>query len=92
MTLLIPPMPTITRQGSRRAAAMLALLGAIACSSGCQLLYDTKVADSQRDCEKLVTQTDVTDCRRRLQAQQEAFRRSQDDKAKADKAAAAPAR
>lgn len=72
-----------------RGTALLALLAAC---SGCQLLYDTRLADSQRDCEKLVMQSDVNDCRRRLQAQQDAFRRSQDDKAKADKAAAAASR
>ena len=66
-----------------RGATTLALL---ACTSACQLLYDSKMADSQRDCEKLVMQADVTDCRRRLQAQQDAFRRSQEDKAKADRA------
>ena len=68
-----------------RIAATLALL---ASTSACQLLYDTRLADSQRDCEKLVMQSDVNDCRRRLQAQQDAFRRSQEDKARAEKAAA----
>lgn len=77
------------RRSPCRITLMLALLAGI---SGCQVLYDTKLADSQRDCEKLVMQSDVNDCRRRLQAQQDAFRRSQDDKAKADKAAIAAAR
>ena len=85
-------MPTPTSRLGRRAAALLALLGTWVGSSGCQLLYDTKLADSQRDCEKLVMQSDVSECRRKLQVQQDAWRRSQDDKAKTDKPAAAPAR
>ena len=72
-----------------RISAALALL---ASSAGCQLLYDAKLADSQRDCEKLTMQSDVNDCRRRLQAQQDAFRRAQDDKVRAEKATAAASR
>ena len=86
MTSSTPPSTAITLQRGRRAIAMLAWLGCLAGTGGCQLLYDTRLADSLRDCDKLAMQSAVTDCRRRLQAQQDAFRRSQEDKAKADRA------
>lgn len=91
LTLLssLKPMRCRPLQSLCQGTALLALL---ASASGCQLLYDSKLADSQRDCEKLVMQTDVTDCRRRLQAQQDAFRRSQEDKTRADRAAPAASR
>lgn len=92
MTLPTLPMTDLTAQAGGRAATLLALLAGPASTSGCQLLYDSKLADSQRDCEKRVMQTDVTDCRRSLQAQQDAFRRRQDDKAKAGRAAPAASR
>lgn len=76
----------------RYACRITLLLALLACTSGCQLLYDTKLADSQRDCEKGVMQSDVSDCRRKLQAQQDAFRRSQEGKAKADRATAPASR
>ena len=76
----------------RHACRCAALLALLAGTSGCQLLYDTQLADSRRDCEKLVMQSDVNDCRRRLQAQQDAFRRSQEDKARAERAAAPASR
>ena len=92
MTFSTLPSTAITLQRGRRAIAMLAWLGCLAGTGGCQLLYDTRLADSLRDCDKLAMQSAVSECRRKLQAQQDAFRRSQEGQAKADKAAATPAR
>ena len=92
MTLSTLPSTAITPQRGRRAVAMLALLGCLAGTGGCQVLYDAKLADSLRDCDKLAMQSAVSECRRKLLAQQDAWRRSQDDKAKADKATAAASR
>ena len=88
-----PPLAMKPWQAPCSRAARLALLAPLLTALiGCQVLYDTKLADSQRDCEKLVMQSDVNECKRKLRAQQDAWRRSQDDKAKADKAPAAPRR
>ena len=92
MTLSTLPSTTITPQRGRRAVALLALLGCLAGTGGCQVLYDVKLADSLRDCDKLAMQSAVSECRGKLQAQQDAFRRAQQAQAKADKAAAPPAR
>jgi hypothetical protein len=62
-----------------------------ALSSGCQWLYDGQVAAAERDCERLAMQSEVTACRQKLRAQQEAFRKARDQQERAEKARQAAA-
>jgi hypothetical protein len=55
----------------------LAMLVSLA---GCQVLYDTKVADTESGCEKLVSQTQVQECKQKVRAQLADYRREQSDK------------
>ena len=52
--------------------------------TGCELLYDSRLGEALRDCEKRVLQTEVTACRQKLQDQVAAAKRSQDNKTAVD--------
>ena len=52
--------------------------------TGCELLYDSRLGDALRDCEKRVMQTEVTACKQKLQDQVAAAKRGQDTKAVVD--------
>ena len=48
--------------------------------AGCQVLYDSAVADKESDCEKLVSQSRVQECKQKVRDQIATYRREQSEK------------
>ena len=70
--------------------AAAALLGVSVLSTGCEVLYDTGRQAEWAACDKQVSQSQVTECRRRLTAADPVVRKARADRADAaDKPTAA---